>query len=136
MEEEEHKEVMRKGRHLPLVQALRRDVRYAVKALERSPGFTLIAVTTLALGIGATAGEVRGLLLQGVRLALWGCALGTTGALLGARALRSMLFEVTPTDPVTFVAVVGLLLGAATLACYVPARRASRVDPVKTLRIE
>lgn len=91
----------------------------------------------IRLALGATAGEVRWLLLrQGVRLALWGCALGTAGALLGARALRSMLFEVTPTDPVTFVAVVVLLLGAATLACYAPARRASRVDPVKTLRVE
>jgi predicted permease len=91
----------------------------------------------IRLALGATAGEVRRLvLLQGVRLALWGCALGSAGALLGARALRSMLFEVSPADPVTFAAVVGLMLGAAALACYIPARQASRVDPVNTLRVE
>jgi putative ABC transport system permease protein len=91
----------------------------------------------IRLALGATAGEVRRLVLrQGVRLALWGCALGSGGALIGSRALRSMLFEVSPTDPVTFVVVVGLLLGAATLACCIPARQASRVDPVNTLRVE
>ncbi|HEV2129852.1 MAG TPA: FtsX-like permease family protein, partial [Longimicrobiaceae bacterium] len=91
----------------------------------------------IRLAIGATARDVRRLVLrQGMWLALWGCLLGTAGALFGARALRSMLFEVSPTDPVTFAAVVGLILGAAALACYIPARRASRVDPVNALRAE
>lgn len=91
----------------------------------------------IRLALGAKIGEVRALVLrQGMRLALWGAALGMIGAFLGTRALRSMLFGISPTDPVTFVAVVGLILTTAALACYVPARNASRVDPVNALRAE
>jgi predicted permease len=91
----------------------------------------------IRLALGARVGEVQALVLrQGMRLALWGCAIGIAGAFLGTRALRSMLFEVSPTDPATFVGVAALILVAAALACYVPARRASRVDPVNTLRAE
>jgi ABC-type lipoprotein release transport system permease subunit len=71
-----------------------------------------------------------------MKLAVLGCVLGTAGALAGTRALRSMLFGIRPTDPVTFAAVVGLILATAVLACCLPAVRASRVDPVSALRAE
>ncbi len=91
----------------------------------------------IRLALGARVEEVRGLVLrQGMRLAVLGCALGTAGALVGARALRSMLFGIRPTDPVTFAAVVGLILAVAALACCLPALRASRVDPASALRAE
>jgi putative ABC transport system permease protein len=91
----------------------------------------------IRLALGARVQEVRRLVLrQGMLLAFWGCAIGIASALFGARTLRSMLFGITPTDPVTFAAVVALILGTAALACYIPARRASRVDPVNALRAE
>jgi predicted permease len=91
----------------------------------------------IRLALGARAEEVRGLVLrQGMKLAALGCVLGTAGALAGTRALRSMLFGIRPTDPVTFAAVVGLILAVAVLACCLPALRASRVDPVSALRAE
>lgn len=91
----------------------------------------------IRLALGARAEEVRGLVLrQGMRLALLGCVLGTIGALAGTRALRSMLFGIRPGDPATFAAVVGLILAVAALACWLPARRAGRVDAVSALRAE
>jgi hypothetical protein len=91
----------------------------------------------IRLALGAREAEVRRMVLrQGMRLAVWGCALGTAAALLGTRALRSMLFGISPTDPLTFVAVVALILAAAALASWLPARRASRLDPVSALRAE
>lgn len=91
----------------------------------------------IRLALGAKVEEVRALVLrQGMRLALLGCAIGIVGALLGTRVLRGLLYGVTPTDPVTFGAVAAVILGAAGVACYVPARRASRVDPVVALRTD
>jgi putative ABC transport system permease protein len=91
----------------------------------------------IRLALGATAGEVRALVLrQGLRLALCGCAIGILGALAGTRVLRGLLFGISPTDATTLVAVPALILTVATLACSVPARRASRVDPVIALRAE
>jgi putative ABC transport system permease protein len=91
----------------------------------------------IRIALGARADEVRALVLrQGMRLAVLGCVLGTVGALAGARALRGLLFGVRPTDPLTFAAVAALILATAALACWLPARRASRVDPVDALRAE
>ncbi|MBA2245656.1 MAG: ABC transporter permease, partial [Gemmatimonadetes bacterium] len=91
----------------------------------------------IRLALGARVEAVRRLVLrQGMGLALWGCVLGLIGAFLGTRALQSMLFGISPTDPLTIGAVVGLILATAALACYLPARRASRVDPVNALRAE
>ncbi len=91
----------------------------------------------IRLAIGATAEQVRRLVLgQGMRLALLGCLLGTAGAFFAARTIQSLLFGIGPTDAVTFGSVVALILLTAGLACYVPARRASRVDPVNALRAE
>ncbi|HEX8363511.1 MAG TPA: ABC transporter permease [Longimicrobium sp.] len=91
----------------------------------------------IRLALGARAEEVRSLVLrQGMRLAVWGCALGLVGAFVGTRALRGMLFGISPADPLTFAAVAAIVLGAAVLACSLPARRATRVDPVDALRGE
>jgi predicted permease len=91
----------------------------------------------IRLALGARAEQVRRVVLgQGMRLALWGCALGLAGAFAATRALRGMLFGISPADPVTFIAVFALVLGAAVLACSLPARRATRVDPVDALRGE
>ena len=91
----------------------------------------------IRLALGARAGEVGGLVVrQGMLLAGIGCVLGLCGAMLGTRALRSMLFGISPADPVTFAAVMILLLAAAACACYLPARRATRVDPLVALRAE
>jgi putative ABC transport system permease protein len=89
------------------------------------------------MAIGARPGEILRMILgQGMALALVGVALGLFGALWLTRLLRQLLFEVTPNDPLTYIGVAAVLGLAALVACYVPARRASRVDPIIALRIE
>jgi putative ABC transport system permease protein len=89
------------------------------------------------IAIGATAGDVVRLFVrEGAALALVGVACGLGGALLVTRALTTLLFGVTTTDPVTFTAVAGTLGGIALLASYLPARRAARVDPMTALRAD
>jgi putative ABC transport system permease protein len=75
-------------------------------------------------------------LLSGLRPVLLGLTLGLLGAFAATRVLSSLLFEVTATDPITFVGVAAFLLAVAAVACYLPARRASRVDPLTALRLE
>jgi len=77
---------------------------------------------------------VRLVVRQSVSLALAGLAVGLTGAWLGSRYLSSLLFGVAPTDPVTFVGVPAALLVVVVLSCIVPARRATRINPLTTLR--
>jgi predicted permease len=87
------------------------------------------------MALGARAGEVGGMImLQSVRLAAIGVAIGLLGAVTATRVLRSLLFEVSPTDPITLVAVALFLVLLAALASYAPARRAARVDPIQFLR--
>jgi putative ABC transport system permease protein len=87
------------------------------------------------LAIGAAPGDVARLFLrEGARLTIVGLAAGFAGAAAAARALSTLLFGVTATDPATFAAVAGALTLVALAASYVPARRAARVDPIVALR--
>ena len=87
------------------------------------------------LALGATRESVtRMVLSQGVRMTAVGLILGIGGALAGSRFIRSLLFEIEPTDPTTHVAVALILSTVAVLATWIPARRAARVDPVEAFR--
>jgi putative ABC transport system permease protein len=89
------------------------------------------------IALGAAAGDVLKMILgQGLRPILVGVAIGIAGALALTRTVESLLFGVTATDPLTFGGVTLILVGAALLACYVPARRVTKVDPVIALRYE
>ncbi len=91
----------------------------------------------LRMALGASAKDVSGLVLrEGLKLALMGVALGVAGALFLGRFLESMLYEVEPRDPMTLAAIAALLVGVALAASYLPARRASRIDPFRALRTE
>lgn len=89
----------------------------------------------LALG-SQRSGVLRLILVSGARLGLIGCAIGTVGALFAARVIRSLLFEVSPFDPVVLVFAAVSIFLLALLASYVPAWRAASVEPMKALRIE
>ncbi|MBO0863235.1 MAG: ABC transporter permease [Chloracidobacterium sp.] len=89
------------------------------------------------MALGAQSGDVLKLVLrQGMLLVGIGVAAGLGAALLATRMVESLLYGVSRNDPVTFALVVALLAFAALLACYVPARRATRVDPMVALRME
>ncbi len=91
----------------------------------------------IRMALGARPFDISLLVLgDGVRMTLIGTVIGMVAALGLTRLLASMLFGVTPTDPVTFAAVAALLCGIALFACYIPARRATRVDPMVALRYE
>jgi len=89
----------------------------------------------LALGAEARAVE-RLVLAQGIRLVATGIVAGLTGAFALTRALSSLVYGVSVTDPVTFAGIAVLLGAVALLACYLPARRAAKVDPMAALRCE
>jgi len=89
------------------------------------------------IALGATTGDILKMVLaQGLITTVIGIAIGIVGALLLARTMRSLLFEVSPADPVSIVGVSLLLMLVAMLASYIPARRAIRVDPMVALRFE
>jgi putative ABC transport system permease protein len=89
------------------------------------------------IALGAQPGDVIRLILkQGLTLTLIGVAAGLLSALAAARVMTGLLYGVTATDPATFVAISLLLVIVATLACYLPARRAARVEPITALRCE
>jgi putative ABC transport system permease protein len=91
----------------------------------------------IRMALGASASDVRHLILvQGMKPALAGVAGGIIGALATTRLLSSMLFHVNPMDPITFATVAIGLMGVAVLACWIPALRATRIDPTVALRRE
>ena len=91
----------------------------------------------IRIAVGASPRDILRLVLgQGIRMTLLGAAFGLVASLFVTRALSSLLFGVSATDPVTFIAVPVVLALVAILACYLPARRAMRVDPIIALRYE
>jgi len=91
----------------------------------------------IRIALGASPGDILGTVVrQGMVLALIGAAAGLAGSLMLSRLIAKLLFEVTPNDAPTYVAVTVLLLGSAFVACWIPARRASRIDPQLALRCE
>jgi ABC-type antimicrobial peptide transport system permease subunit len=89
------------------------------------------------MALGAEPADVFGMMLsQGARLAGLGITIGVAAALGVTQLLKTYLYQVKATDPVTFVAVAALLVAVALLACWIPARRAMRVDPMVALRHE
>jgi putative ABC transport system permease protein len=88
------------------------SIRHAARSLRRGPGFAAVAAATLAIGIGATT------------------------AVFATRIMQALLFEVGAANPRVLAAVAALLLAVALLASWLPARRASRVDPLTALRTE
>ena len=107
--------------------------------------YGLLAYTTLKrvreigvrLALGARPGQIRTLILShGMQLLLIGSAIGLVSAFALSRALQTVLFEVKGADPAMYLGVGLLLFGATLLACWIPAHRASRVDPIVALRME
>ena len=137
------------------------DFRYACRVLLKQPLFTLTCIGVLAIGVAGTTTVFSLSVSQriqefGVRLALGaqprhllglvlragmarvglGVGLGLGGALGLARVVRSLLFGVTATDPLTFVVVTLLLSAVSLVACWLPMRQAAKVDPMVALRHE
>lgn len=137
---------------------LLQDLRYSFRTLRRNPGFAVFALILASLGIytlisysvnqrtqeigirmalGASARDVQARVVgQTLRLVAIGLVIGTAASSLLARGASGLLFGVTAVDPQTFVGTVAVLAIVALVAGYLPARRASRIDPMMALRTE
>jgi putative ABC transport system permease protein len=100
--------------------AFLQDLRHAWRMLLKSPGFTAVTVLSLIVGHGMT-------------LTALGIAAGLAGAFALTRLIASLLFGIGANDPTTFLGISALLLLAAFLACYLPARRAAKLNPMVAL---
>ena len=91
----------------------------------------------IRMALGAQSCDVlKTLLRQGLKFAIIGLAIGLVGAMVVTRIMSSLLYDISPTDPLTFLCVALLLTIVVMLACYVPARRAAKIDPMEALRYE
>ena len=91
----------------------------------------------IRMALGADKHDVLWMVVShGLKVAAAGAAIGITGALALTQFLTSLLYGVKPTDPLTFIGVSLILIAVALLACYIPARRAAKVDPIVALRYE
>jgi ABC-type antimicrobial peptide transport system permease subunit len=91
----------------------------------------------IRIALGAQPAKILSMILsQGLLLAAFGVAIGLAGALAVTGLAKSLLFEVTPTDPITYMGVALVLVSAAIIASYLPARRAAAIDPIEALRAE
>jgi putative ABC transport system permease protein len=91
----------------------------------------------IRMALGATTPDVLKLVLgQGLKMTLAGVVIGAAGALLLTRLMQSMVFGISPSDPISFAIAAASLIVAALLATYLPARRAAAVDPTQALRAE
>jgi putative ABC transport system permease protein len=91
----------------------------------------------LRMALGAQRGDILKVVLgEGARMVVFGVAAGLIGSAMLTRFLQTLLFEIKPTDPITFGVLTALLVSVAILACLIPAQRASRVDPLVALRHE
>ena len=91
----------------------------------------------IRMALGAQRSDVMRMTIgQGLRLVLMGVAIGLAGAFVLTRVMSTLLFGVSPTDPLTFISISTVLVSVALLASYVPALRATRVDPMFALRYQ
>jgi len=91
----------------------------------------------IRMALGAARGDVLGLILvQHLKPALVGVTAGVVGAVILSQSLRTLVYGIRPTDPLTFIAMGVVLIAVTVVACLIPARRATRVDPLVALRAE
>jgi ABC-type antimicrobial peptide transport system permease subunit len=91
----------------------------------------------IRMSLGADRGRVQLMILkEGGVLVVFGLVVGVAGALFATRVIRGLLFGVAPDDPLTFAAVTALMAAIGLVACWIPALRASRIDPAVTMRVE
>ena len=104
-------------------------VAYSVSQRQRELG--------LRLALGARSTDITRLVLgSGFRIAAAGALVGLAGAVLASRYLETILFGISPPDPATLITAAAVLMGTVLVACYLPARKAARLDPTLTLRYE